>query len=287
MSDDYPDDLLYSNEHEWARVAEKVIRVGITRFAVEQLGDVTQVELPDEGDKITKGEVFGSIESVKAVSDLYAPASGTVKLVNSPLHDSPEYVNEDPYDEGWLIEVEVSDPKELDELMNSGAYRGVRRGTGRLTPIRDPKSVPDPNSAPTGHREHVEAAGCEARLAVVEVHLSDSDNPSLLHPTDGLFGEPTLAGRTTPDLDKNQFGPLSGNEIHFTESAPIVLFDDDQTGTGKARSSESLGDLSHPSRPRSRHQTLSRWRASGCGDFSGSERPSNGCGRRSGSGSQN
>jgi glycine cleavage system H protein len=125
MSVEYPEDLYYSKEHEWARLSQdrKVAQIGITRFAVEQLGDVTQVELPDEGDQVIKDEVFGTVESVKAVSDLFAPLTGKVLRVNSPLNDSPEYVNEDPYDEGWMIEVELSDPSQLDELMNADAYQ--------------------------------------------------------------------------------------------------------------------------------------------------------------------
>jgi glycine cleavage system H protein len=120
---DYPDDLRYTKEHEWARVRGNRITVGITAFAVEQLGDVTQVELPDEGDAVVQGEVFGSVESVKAVSDLYAPVSGKVVRINSPLNDSPENVNEDPYDEGWMLEIEVSDMSQVDKLMSAKAYR--------------------------------------------------------------------------------------------------------------------------------------------------------------------
>jgi glycine cleavage system H protein len=126
VSVEYPEDLFYSKEHEWARPSgkdRKVVQIGITRFAVEQLGDVTQVELPDEGDQVVKDEVFGTVESVKAVSDLFAPVTGKVLRVNSPLNDSPEYVNEDPYDEGWMIEVELGDPAQLDELMNAEAYQ--------------------------------------------------------------------------------------------------------------------------------------------------------------------
>ena len=119
---DYPDDLLYSKEHEWIRVKDKRAQVGITRFAVEQLGDVTMLELPNEGDKVTKDEVFGTVESVKAVSDLFAPVTGTVVRVNTPLNDTPEAVNEDPYDEGWLIEIEMSDASETGELMAPDAY---------------------------------------------------------------------------------------------------------------------------------------------------------------------
>lgn len=119
---DYPKDLKYTNEHEWVRIDGDVAIIGITSFAADQLGDVVAVELPEEGDKITKGEVFGSVESVKAVSDLFAPLSGTVSRVNTPLNDSPEYVNEDPFDEGWMIEIELSDPDEVEELMDAATY---------------------------------------------------------------------------------------------------------------------------------------------------------------------
>src|SRR5215831_4887074 len=131
MSATYPDDLLYTKDHEWARVEtqneQKVATIGITRFAVDQLGDVTQVELPKEGEAIKQGEVFGSVESVKAVSDLFAPLSGRVVKVNSPLADSPEYVNEDPYDEGWMIQVAVTNPADLDHLLDAEAYQAFLR----------------------------------------------------------------------------------------------------------------------------------------------------------------
>jgi glycine cleavage system H protein len=131
MSAIYPDDLLYTKDHEWARVetrdGQKVVTVGITRFAVEQLGDVTQVELPKEGESVKAAEVFGSVESVKAVSDLFAPVTGKVVKVNSPLADSPEYVNEDPYDEGWMIQVTVTNPAELDNLLDAEAYQAFLR----------------------------------------------------------------------------------------------------------------------------------------------------------------
>jgi len=118
----FPKDLLYTPEHEWVRVEENVAQVGVTTFAAEQLGDVVAVELPEEGDKVTKGDAFGSIESVKAVADLFAPVSGTVVRVNTPLNDAPEYVNEDPYDEGWMIEIQMSDAEELEELMSIDDY---------------------------------------------------------------------------------------------------------------------------------------------------------------------
>lgn len=122
MSSEFPKDLKYTHEHEWVRVEDRIGTIGITGFAADQLGDVVAVELPEEGDEVTKGEVFGSVESVKAVSDLFAPVSGTVVKVNTPLNDSPEYVNEEPYDEGWMIEIEISDPDELEELMDADDY---------------------------------------------------------------------------------------------------------------------------------------------------------------------
>ena len=122
MSDKYPDDLLYTEDHEWARVEGKLITVGVTQFAVEQLGDVTQVELPREGEVLKQRDVFGTVESVKAVSDLLAPVSGRVAKVNSPLVDSPEYVSEDPYDGGWMLQIELANAEELGKLMNAEAY---------------------------------------------------------------------------------------------------------------------------------------------------------------------
>lgn len=123
MSETYPDDLKYTKEHEWTRINGRTVTVGITRFAVEQLGDITQVDLPEEGDEVEKDEVFGTVESVKAVSDLFAPVSGKVTRVNTPLSDSPEYVNDDPYEEGWMVEIEASNPDELAELLSPEDYR--------------------------------------------------------------------------------------------------------------------------------------------------------------------
>ena len=122
MSAQYPNDLLYTKDHEWARVEGAVAVIGVTRFAVDQLGDVTQVDLPKEGEMVRQGDIFGSVESVKAVSDLFAPLSGKVVKVNSPLGESPEYVNEEPYDEGWMIEIEMSDPAQAETLMTAAQY---------------------------------------------------------------------------------------------------------------------------------------------------------------------
>ncbi len=122
MSDAFPAELLYTKDHEWARVEGKAATIGITKFAVDQLGDITMVELPKEGATIKKGDVFGTVESVKAVSDIYAPLSGKVVKVNDVLENSPEYLNQDPYDEGWMIQVELSDPGETKDLLDPKAY---------------------------------------------------------------------------------------------------------------------------------------------------------------------
>ena len=120
---DYPEDLRYSKEHEWVRVEGNVATVGVTKFAVEQLGDVTQVDLPKEGETVKKDDVFGTVESVKAVSDVYAPVSGKIVKVNFPLSDSPEYLNDEPYDEGWMVQIELSNAKDLDGLMSAAQYQ--------------------------------------------------------------------------------------------------------------------------------------------------------------------
>jgi len=122
MSEQFPEDLSYTKEHEWARIEDNLATIGVTKFAVDQLGDVTMVELPDEGDTVSKDQVFGTVESVKAVSDLFAPLTGKVVKTNSPLNDTPEYVNDDPYDEGWIIQIELTKPDELDDLMTPEQY---------------------------------------------------------------------------------------------------------------------------------------------------------------------
>jgi glycine cleavage system H protein len=118
-----PEDLRYTRDHEWAHVQGNRVTVGITDFAQEQLGDVVYVELPEVGESVKKGEAFGVVESTKAVSDLFAPVTGKVVEVNAPLADAPETVNEDPYEEGWMIVVEVADAKDLADLMDPAAYR--------------------------------------------------------------------------------------------------------------------------------------------------------------------
>lgn len=118
----FPEDLKYTREHEWARLSAAKVVVGITDFAQDQLGDVVYVELPAVGDEVKRGESFGVVESTKAVSELFAPVSGKVIEVNDPLVEAPETVNEDPYEEGWMIAIEPSDPKELAELLDVKAY---------------------------------------------------------------------------------------------------------------------------------------------------------------------
>ncbi len=118
----FPQDLLYTKDHEWLRVQGNTGTVGITQFAVDQLGDVTMVELPRVGETLTRGKVFGTVESVKAVSDLYAPVSGKVSKVNTGLSDAPESVNGSPYGDGWMVEIELSTPAETGELMDAAAY---------------------------------------------------------------------------------------------------------------------------------------------------------------------
>jgi glycine cleavage system H protein len=130
MSKDIPEELLYTKEHEWARIDGNVATVGITRYAVEQLGDVTQVDLPKEGEAIKKDEIFGTIESVKAVSDLFAPLSGKVVKVNDPLSDSPEYVNDEPYDEGWMVQIEFTSEEERALLLTAAQYAAYLREQG-------------------------------------------------------------------------------------------------------------------------------------------------------------
>jgi|SRR5690625_3637849 len=117
-----PTDLLYSEEHEWVRREGSDIRIGITDFAQSELGDIVFVELPEVGDEIVANEPFGSVESVKTVSELYAPISGKVVEVNEDLEDNPEYVNESPYDQAWMIVVEPSDDSELDNLLSAEQY---------------------------------------------------------------------------------------------------------------------------------------------------------------------
>jgi len=117
-----PEDLSYTKDHEWVRVKGEEATVGITDHAQQQLGDIVYVELPKVGDKFETSEPFGSIESVKAVSEIFMPLSGTVAQVNDALNDSPELVNEDPYGDGWMIRLKIDKPSQVDALLTSIAY---------------------------------------------------------------------------------------------------------------------------------------------------------------------
>ncbi|MFA5537408.1 MAG: glycine cleavage system protein GcvH [Bacillota bacterium] len=118
----FPSELKYSKDHEWVRVDGDKAVLGITSHAAEALGDVVFVELPEEGDAIAAGEAFGSVESVKAVSDVFCPVSGNVAAINEALLDAPELINSDPYGEGWMIEIELEDVSQLDELLSAAEY---------------------------------------------------------------------------------------------------------------------------------------------------------------------
>ena len=118
----HPDDLRYSKEHEWVRVEGSHGTIGITSFASDELGDIVFVELPEVGSSVAQFATFGVVESVKAVSDLYSPVSGSVSEVNEVLRDAPELLNSDPFGEGWIARIELSDPTELDALMDAETY---------------------------------------------------------------------------------------------------------------------------------------------------------------------
>ncbi|MDP9023529.1 MAG: glycine cleavage system protein GcvH [Actinomycetota bacterium] len=119
----YPDDLRYTTEHEWARREGDLVRVGITDYAQDELGDVVYVDLPAPGAELERGQPFGEVESTKSVSDLYAPVSGTVEERNDDLEDRPELVNQDPYGEGWMVAIRPDDPDQLEGLLTAEAYR--------------------------------------------------------------------------------------------------------------------------------------------------------------------
>lgn len=121
---DYPEDLRYTTDHEWVKeTGERIVRIGITDFAQESLGDVVFVQLPAKGDTVAAGESCGEVESTKSVSDLYAPLDGTVTAVNGALDATPELVNSDPYGEGWMYEVELAESVDLTGLMDAAAYQ--------------------------------------------------------------------------------------------------------------------------------------------------------------------
>lgn len=123
MSTETPGDLRYTEEHEWARNDGDVVRIGITDFAQDQLGDVVYVDLPAPGTEVDQGQAFGEVESTKSVSDLYAPIAGVIRERNEALEDRPELINEDPYGEGWMVAIAPRDSAELDSLLDADAYQ--------------------------------------------------------------------------------------------------------------------------------------------------------------------
>lgn len=123
-----PDGLRYTSDHEWARREGNAVRVGITDFAQDSLGDVVFVQLPEPGAEVTKGSVVGEVESTKSVSDIYSPVGGVVVEVNTELADAPERLNEDPYGEGWIYAVEMAEPGDWEELLDAEAYRQLIAG---------------------------------------------------------------------------------------------------------------------------------------------------------------
>jgi glycine cleavage system H protein len=120
-----PEDLRYTSDHEWVRVEGERVRIGITDYAQDALGDVVYVQVPALGTAVKAGATFSEVESTKSVSDIYAPVTGEVVEVNDDLADAPERLNEDPYGEGWLCVISVADPGELDALLDAGAYRAL------------------------------------------------------------------------------------------------------------------------------------------------------------------
>ncbi|ABW26556.1 glycine cleavage system protein GcvH [Acaryochloris marina] len=128
MSFEYPDNLKYMDSHEYVRLEGDVATVGITAFAIDQLGDIVFIELPEVGDELSQGETMGNIESVKAVEDIYAPINGTVLECNTAIADAPEQLAEDPYNNGWLLKIKVSGPAALDKAMSASDYQAKVEG---------------------------------------------------------------------------------------------------------------------------------------------------------------
>jgi glycine cleavage system H protein len=128
MTLEYPDDLKYLDTHEYARLDGEIATIGISAFAIDQLGDIVFLELPDVGEAIAQGETFGTVESVKAVEDLKAPLSGTVIERNNAVIEAPEQLAEDPYGEAWMLKIRVNDIDELDEALSAAEYRALTEG---------------------------------------------------------------------------------------------------------------------------------------------------------------
>ncbi len=118
----FPDNLKYTKDHEWVLVEGDIATIGITEFAQGELGDIVFVDIPSEGESLAEAEVFGTVEAVKTVSDLYMPVSGTVTEINAALEDSPELINSEPYSEGWMVKITISDASQLDSLMSPSDY---------------------------------------------------------------------------------------------------------------------------------------------------------------------
>ena len=129
LQESYPDGLKYHPEHDWARIEDGEATLGITWFAQDALGELVHFEAPDEGSTISKDDSYGEVESVKAVSDLITPLSGEVLAVNAKVVDAPETVNDDPYGEGWLVRIRLSDPAEIESLLDANAYRALRESS--------------------------------------------------------------------------------------------------------------------------------------------------------------
>ena len=118
-----PSDLLYSNDHEWIKLDDEIATIGITDFAQRELGDIVYIEIETVGDTLEREQVFGTVEAVKTVSDLFMPLSGEILEFNTALEDTPEAVNEDPYELGWMIKIKMNDPTQLNQLLNSDRYK--------------------------------------------------------------------------------------------------------------------------------------------------------------------
>ncbi len=121
----FPENLRYTKEHEWVRVEGTIGVVGITDHAQSELGDIVYVDIPDASAEIKEGDTFGTIEAVKTVADLFAPVSGKIVEVHTALNDSPEFVNNDPYNDGWIVKIELANPSEVDALMDVAAYKAL------------------------------------------------------------------------------------------------------------------------------------------------------------------
>jgi glycine cleavage system H protein len=125
---DVPDDFYYTEDHEWVRMKGETVTIGVSDYAQDQLGDIVFVEMPASGDQFKRGDEFGTVESVKAVAELYMPIGGEIIHVNQALEDTPELLNQSPYAEGWIIEIKPEDASQLEEILNKGAYLKMLEG---------------------------------------------------------------------------------------------------------------------------------------------------------------